>query len=201
VLPGRSRRELAGRERPGGAGGAVRSDRIIRRSLPGGIGEHGHISPGRPGVLRRRTRGSSALLRRPSAAEAPGSTPPALDCRATCAIRDAGAGADSSVGDGRFRLGNAQKPRWSPALIVHRGGLEASIGSANILISGDFMRASDAAMWRQGAGRRECVRLHGFDGRRAHRGWAVTPAASSIEQVWQALLSAGVKPSNPAACM
>lgn len=96
----------------------------------------------------------------------------------------------------------------SPAgarLVVHMGGLEASIGSANVLVSGNFMRTSDATMWRdrlgwQGTavGRRECIRLHGFDGRRV-RDWAVFPRGSSIEEVWQALLGAGVKPANPAA--
>jgi len=90
-------------------------------------------------------------------------------------------------------------------LVVHMGGLEASIGSANVLVSGNFMRTSDATMWRdrlgwQGTalGRQECIRLHGFDGHRA-RDWAVTPRGSSIEEVWQALLGVGVKPSNPAA--
>ena len=79
-------------------------------------------------------------------------------------------------------------------LVVHIGGLEASIGSANVLVSGNFMRTSDAVMWRDRFGRRECIRLHGFDGRRA-RDWAVTPRGSSIEEAWQALLGVGVKPS------
>lgn len=88
----------------------------------------------------------------------------------------------------------------SPAgarLIVHMGGLEASIGSANVLVSGNFMRTSDATMWRDRFRGRECIRLHGFDGRRA-RDWAVTPLGSSIEEVWQALLGVGVNTVNPA---
>jgi hypothetical protein len=83
-------------------------------------------------------------------------------------------------------------------LIVHMGGIEATIGSANVLIAGHFMRASDATMWRDRFGMRECIRLHGFDGRGA-RDWAVTPRGSSIEEVWQALLGVGVNTSDPAA--
>ena len=89
----------------------------------------------------------------------------------------------------------------SPAgarLIVHTGGFEATIGSANVLVGGHFMRTSDAAMWRDRFGMRECIRLHGFTGR-GTRDWAVTPRGSSIEEVWQALLGAGVNTSNPAA--
>lgn len=112
----------------------------------------------------------------------------------------------------RIRASGVEGSGWgtlkSPAgarLIVHMGGLEASIGSANVLASGNFMRTSDATMWRDrvgwagtAIGRQECIRLHGFDGRRA-RDWAVTPRESSIEEVWQVLLGVGVKPSNPAA--
>jgi hypothetical protein len=104
-------------------------------------------------------------------------------------------------GSGWVTLKNPARAR----LVVHMGGLEASIGSANVLVSGNFMRTSDATMWRdrlgwQGTalGRQECIRLHGFDGHRA-RDWAVTPRGSSIEEVWQALLGVGVKPSNPGA--
>jgi hypothetical protein len=106
----------------------------------------------------------------------------------------------------RIRASGIEGSGWatlkSPAgarLIVHTGGLEASIGAANILVSGNFMRTSDATMWTDRIGRRECIRLHGFDGRRAHRDWAVTPREASIEEVWQALLGVGVTPSNPAA--
>jgi hypothetical protein len=111
----------------------------------------------------------------------------------------------------RIRASGLEGSGWgtlkSPAgarLIVHMGGLEASIGSANVLVSGNFMRTSDATMCRDrvgwagtAIGRQECIRLHGFDGRRA-RDWAVTPRGSSIEAVWQLLLGVGVKPSNPA---
>lgn len=90
----------------------------------------------------------------------------------------------------------------SPAgarLIVHTEGLEATIASAHVLAEGMFfMRTSDATMWRDRFGTRECIRLHGFTGRGA-RDWAVTPRGSSIEEVWQALLGAGVNTSDPAA--
>ena len=85
----------------------------------------------------------------------------------------------------------------SPAgarLIVHTGGLEATIASAHVLAEGHFMRTSDATMWID----QFCIRLHGFTGR-GTRDWAVTPRGSSIEEVWQALLGVGVTPSNPAA--
>ena len=89
----------------------------------------------------------------------------------------------------------------SPAgarLIVHTGGLEATIASAHVLAEGHFMRTSDATMWRDQFGMRECIRLHGFTGR-GTRDWEVTPRGSSIEEVWQALLGVGVNTSNPAA--
>jgi hypothetical protein len=85
----------------------------------------------------------------------------------------------------------------SPAgarLIVHTGGLEATIASAHVLAEGHFMRTSDATMWIDQFG----IRLHGFTGR-GIRDWAVTPRGSSIEEVWQALLGAGVNTSDPAA--
>jgi hypothetical protein len=79
-------------------------------------------------------------------------------------------------------------------LIVHTGGLEATIASAHVLAEGHFMRTSDATMWIDQFG----IRLHGFTGR-GIRDWAVTPRGSSIEEVWQALLGAGVNTSDPAA--
>src|SRR5262245_58134495 len=79
-------------------------------------------------------------------------------------------------------------------LIVHTGGLEATIASAHVLAEGHFMRTSDATMWID----QFCIRLHGFTGR-GTRDWAVTPRGSSIEEVWQALLGAGVNTSHPAA--
>jgi hypothetical protein len=88
----------------------------------------------------------------------------------------------------------------SPAgarLIVHTEGLEATIASAHVLAEGHFMRTSDATMWLDQFGMRECIRLHGFTGR-GTRDWAVTPRGSSIEEVWQALLGAGVNTSHPA---
>lgn len=110
----------------------------------------------------------------------------------------------------RIRASGFQGSGWAtlknPAgvrLIVRPGGLEASIGSANFLVSGNFMRTSDAVMWRDevgwagaGIGASECIRLQGFDGR-STRDWAVTPRDSSVEEVWQVLLGVGVTPSIP----
>jgi hypothetical protein len=88
-------------------------------------------------------------------------------------------------------------------LVVHGGGIEATIGRADGLISGNFMRASDATMWRDRVGwggtfigERDCIRLHGFDSRRI-RDWAVSPQGTSIDEVWQALLAVGVTPTEP----
>ena len=89
----------------------------------------------------------------------------------------------------------------SPAgarLIVNAGGLEATIASAHVLAEGHFMRTSDATMWRDRFGMRDCIRLHGFTGR-GTRDWAITPRGSSIEEVWQALLGVGVNTSDPVA--
>ena len=89
----------------------------------------------------------------------------------------------------------------SPAggrLIVHTAGLEVTLpGHPGVLRYGDFMRAFDAVMWRDQdpLGRREGIWLQGFDGR-CQREWAIIPRGLSIEQVWQALVSVGVSPSE-----
>ena len=95
----------------------------------------------------------------------------------------------------------------SPAgarLVVHGGGIEVTIGRGDGLISGNVMRVSDATMWRDRVGcggsflgKRDCIRLQGFDGR-VTRDWAVTPRGASNSEVWDALLAVGVTPvDNP----
>jgi hypothetical protein len=112
----------------------------------------------------------------------------------------------------RMRASGAEGFGWvtlkSPRgarLVVHGGGIEATIGRADGLISGNFMRASDATMWRDRVGwagtfigKRDCIRLHGFDSR-TMRDWAVSPRGTSIDEVWQALLAVGVTPTEPSA--
>lgn len=89
-------------------------------------------------------------------------------------------------------------------LVIHVNGLQATIGrTGDGLLSGNFMRSSDATMWREqigwggtSVGERDCIRLHGFDGH-GTRDWAVTPRGASVDDVWKALLDAGVTPSDP----
>jgi hypothetical protein len=96
------------------------------------------------------------------------------------------------------------KGRGRARLVVHAGGIEATIGRGDRFISGNFMRASDATMWRDRMGwggsfigKRDCIRLQGFDGRTT-ADWAVTPRDTPLDEVWQALLAVGVTPAGPA---
>jgi hypothetical protein len=112
----------------------------------------------------------------------------------------------------RIRASGAQGFGWrtlrSPRrtrLVVHEGGIEATIGRGDGFISGNFMRTSDATMWRDrvgwggfSIGKRDCIRLHGFDGRTT-TDWAVTPRGTSLDDVWQVLLTVGVTPAGPTA--
>ena len=86
---------------------------------------------------------------------------------------------------------------------MHGGGIEATIGAGDGLFSGNVIRSSDATMWRDRAGwggsslaRRDCIRLQGFNGHSTTE-FLVTPRGASIEDVWQALLTVGVKPGGP----
>jgi hypothetical protein len=95
------------------------------------------------------------------------------------------------------------RSRGRARLVVHGGGIEVTIGRGDGFISGNSMRASDATMWRDRIGwggsfirKRDCVRLHGFNGRTTSD-WAVTPRETSLDEVWQALLAVGVTPAGP----
>ena len=92
--------------------------------------------------------------------------------------------------------------RGGARLVIHGGGIEVTIGRGDGFISGNLMRASDATMWRDRIGwggsfvrKRDCIRLHGFNGRIASE-WAVTPWEASLDEVWQALLAVGVTPGD-----
>jgi hypothetical protein len=85
-------------------------------------------------------------------------------------------------------------------LLIRPGGLEVTVGLGDGFASGRFLRSSDASMWRDRVGwagspmgERESIRLGGFDGRTT-RDWAITPREASLDEVWQALLDAGVTP-------
>jgi hypothetical protein len=97
------------------------------------------------------------------------------------------------------------KSRGRARLVVHGGGIEVTIGRGDGFISGNLMRVSDATMWRDRIGwggsfirKRDCIRLHGFNGRTTSD-WAVTPRETSLDEVWQALLVVGVTPAGATA--
>jgi hypothetical protein len=88
-------------------------------------------------------------------------------------------------------------------LLVRPDGLQVTVGLGDGFASGRFLRSSDASMWRDhggwagsSIGERESIRLRGFDGR-STRDWAITPRGASLDEVWQALLDAGVTPTLP----
>ena len=86
-------------------------------------------------------------------------------------------------------------------LLIRPDGLEVTVGFGDGFASGRFLRSSDASMWRDhvgwaglSIGERETIRLRGFDGRTT-RDWAIAPRGTSLDEVWQALLDAGVTPT------
>jgi hypothetical protein len=102
-----------------------------------------------------------------------------------------------AFGSDGFGWGTLKSPGGA-RLVIHGGGIEATIGVGDGLLAGNSMRSSDATMWRDRVGwggtfigKSDCIRLHGFDGRTT-RDWAVTPRGTSIDEVWQALLAVGV---------
>ncbi|HEY0870922.1 MAG TPA: hypothetical protein VGD55_11030, partial [Acidothermaceae bacterium] len=89
-----------------------------------------------------------------------------------------------------------------PQLVVHVGGIEATIGPFDGLVSGNTMLTEGASMRLDRlsafpivAGSRDCIRLVGNDGTGA-REWKVSPRSSSIDELWTQLLAAGVTPSD-----
>jgi hypothetical protein len=89
---------------------------------------------------------------------------------------------------------------WS-RLVVHVGGIEATIGVFDRLVSGNTM-LTDGAQMRLGrlpaipivGGSHDCITLTGNDGT-GPREWKVSPRSTSIEEVWAQLLAAGVTPA------
>ena len=89
----------------------------------------------------------------------------------------------------------------SPELVVHVGGIEATIGAADSLVSGNTMLTEGATMRRERlpafpivSGDHDCIWLMGNDGI-GPREWKVSPRDTSIDELWAQLLAAGVTPS------
>ena len=96
--------------------------------------------------------------------------------------------------------GTLKGARW-PQLVVHSGGLEATIGAFDGLVSGNTMLTEGASMRRERlwafpivAGSRDCIKLMGNDGT-GPREWKVSPRGTSIDELWAQLLAAGVAPT------
>jgi hypothetical protein len=86
--------------------------------------------------------------------------------------------------------------------VVHEGGVEATTGMGDSVFEGNVIRGSDATMWRSSLGMmgsaigsQPCIRLHGFNGSTV-TDLAVTPRGRTIDDLWQALLAAGVTPDQ-----
>lgn len=95
--------------------------------------------------------------------------------------------------------GTLKGPGW-PLLVVHLGGIEATIGSFDGLVSGNTMLTEGATMSRERlpafpilAGNHDCIRLVGNDGT-GPREWKVSPRDTPIDELWAQLLAAGVTP-------
>lgn len=90
-----------------------------------------------------------------------------------------------------------------PEFLVHSGGLEATIGAfdglvtgATMLIEGATMRRERLSIWPLVGGNRDCIRLWGSDGNHSLE-WKVSPrGAASIDELWMHLVSAGVTPTT-----
>jgi hypothetical protein len=88
-----------------------------------------------------------------------------------------------------------------PKLVVHAGGLQATIGRFDGLLSGNTMLTAGSTMRRERlpampivAGRRDCIYLSGNDGT-GPREWRVAPRSTSVDELWAHLLAAGVSPA------
>lgn len=88
-----------------------------------------------------------------------------------------------------------------PQLVVHLGGLEATIGAFDGLVSGNTMLTAGATMRRERllgfpivVANRDCIKLMGSDGT-GPREWKVAPRDTSIDELWAQLLAAGVAPT------
>lgn len=88
-----------------------------------------------------------------------------------------------------------------PRLVVHLGGIEATIAPFDGLVSGNTMLTEGATMCRERlpafpivAGNHDCIRLIGNDGT-GPREWKVSPRDMSVDELWAQLLAAGVTPS------
>lgn len=97
--------------------------------------------------------------------------------------------------------GSLKGAGW-PRLLVHSGGLEATIAPFDVLVSGNTMLTEGATMRRERlpafpivAGNHDCIRLEGNDGT-GRREWKVSPRDTTVDELWAQLLAAGVTPSD-----
>jgi hypothetical protein len=88
-----------------------------------------------------------------------------------------------------------------PRLVVHTGGLDATIAPFDGLVSGNAMLTKGATMRRERlpavpivAGNHDCIRLMGDDGT-GQREWKVSPRDTSVDALWGQLIAAGVTPT------
>jgi len=96
----------------------------------------------------------------------------------------------------------ALKGAGCPRLVVHAGGLEATIAPFDRLVSGNAILTEGATMCRDrlGAlpivgGNHDCIRLIGSDGTGV-REWRVSPRDRSDDELWTQLATAGVAPNT-----
>ncbi|MGY2876547.1 hypothetical protein ACVW00_003737 [Marmoricola sp. URHA0025 HA25] len=89
-----------------------------------------------------------------------------------------------------------------PRLVVHAGGLEATIAPFGSLVSGNAILTKGARMRRDrlGAfpivgGNHDCIRLIGNDGTGV-REWRISPRDRSVDELWAQLATAGVTPAT-----
>ena len=90
-----------------------------------------------------------------------------------------------------------------PEFRVHAGGLEATIGTFDGLVTGNTMLIEGATMrrerlsiWPLVGGNRDCIRLWGTDGTHSLE-WKVSPrGGTSIDELWVHLVSVGVVPTT-----
>jgi hypothetical protein len=88
-----------------------------------------------------------------------------------------------------------------PQLVVHVGGIEATIGAFDRLVGGNTMLTEGAQMrldrlpaFPLVGGSHDCIALTGNDGT-GPREWKVSPRSTSIQELWAQLLAAGVIPA------
>ena len=108
---------------------------------------------------------------------------------ATGALHGQSCHSRSRSGNAGQWLGTLKGLGW-PQLVVHVGGLEATIGAFDVLVSGTTMLTEGATMRRERlpnfplvSGNHDGIRLMGKDGT-GEREWLVSPRDTSIDELW-----------------